>query len=80
MTADQPREIRFPLTRLLSARAASYALITTTWVILRLSIIVAGLLLAAVFDVLTRPDPRFSAVWGLVALLVASEAARMILW
>lgn len=80
MTVDQGQQIRFPLTRLLSARAASYALITTTWVILRLSIIVAGLLLAAVFDALTRPDPRFSAIWGLVALLVASEAARMILW
>lgn len=68
------------LFRLLAARPKPYILLETLWIVLRVTILLTGFLLQAVFDYLSGHAAIGFTVWTLVALLIANEAVRVGLW
>ncbi len=68
------------LVRLLAGRPRPYLMLETLWIVLRVTILLAGLLLQAVFDHLSGYAAAGFTIWTLVALLVASETVRLVLW
>jgi ATP-binding cassette subfamily B protein len=72
--------IRFPLTRLLSGRAPRYLLLTTLWIVLRGAVLCTGLLLQFFFDLLSGHATVALTIWTVLALVVASEAFRVVMW
>jgi ATP-binding cassette subfamily B protein len=68
------------LVRLLAGRPRPYLMLETLWIVLRVTILLAGLLLQAVFDHLSGYAQAGFTIWTLVALLVASETVRLVLW
>jgi ATP-binding cassette subfamily B protein len=68
------------LARLIAGRPRPYLLLVTLWIVMRVTILVTGLLLQAVFDALGGSGRAGLTVWSLVAVLVANEAARWVLW
>jgi ATP-binding cassette, subfamily B, bacterial len=74
--------IRRPIARMIStAGIGRYLALTGTWIFLRTTAIVAGLLLQAIFDSLSGgPHRSHLVVWVLLAVLVGSESTRIVLW
>lgn len=69
-----------PLFGLYAGRPRPYLSLVGVWVTTRLTILATGLLLQAIFDSLATDNVVALVVWSLVAVLVASEAARLFLW
>lgn len=68
------------LARLIAGRPRPYLLLVTLWIVTRVTVVVAGLLLQGFFDALSGPVPAGFTVWSVVAVLAANEAARLVLW
>lgn len=68
------------LVRLLAGRPRPYLTLEALWIVLRVTILLGGLLLQAVFDRLSGSAEAGFTIWTLVALLVASETVRLVLW
>lgn len=72
---------RRPLLRLVSGKLISYLSLVGLWTLLRTTVIIAGLLLQAIFDSLTHgAHGGHLLVWVLLALLIGTESGRIVLW